>query len=59
MKGEKHIGPIDFSEYLTPDILNQTLQRTAKFIMADFYEIDFMKRIFMLVDEITRSLKVC
>ena len=33
---------------------NQTLQRIAKFIMADFYEIDFMKGIVILakVDEV-------
>ena len=30
---------------------NQTFQRTAKFIMADFYEMDFMKGIATLVKE--------
>ena len=38
---------------------NQTFQRTAKFIMADFYENDFMKDIVILVkvDEMYKILK--
>ena len=45
IKGEKHIVPMDFAEYLR--ILD--VQRIAKFIMADFYEMDFMKAIVILV----------
>ena len=43
---------MDFAEYLT-------FQRTEKFTMADFYEIDFMKGIPMLakVDEMFMILK--
>ena len=29
---------------------NQTFQRTPKFIMADFYEMDFMKGIAILIN---------
>ena len=38
---------------------NQTFQRTAKFAMADFYEMDFMKGIVILVkvDEMYEILK--
>ena len=38
---------------------NQTFQRIAKFIMADFYEMDFMKGIVILVkvDEMYNILK--
>ena len=36
---------MDFAEYLE----NQTFQRIAKFIMADFYEMDFMKGIVILI----------
>ena len=38
---------------------NQTFQRIAKFIMADFYEMDFMKGIVILVkvDEMYNTLK--
>ena len=38
---------------------NQTFQRIAKFIMADFYEMDFMKGIVLLVkaDEMYNTLK--
>ena len=38
---------------------NQTFQRTQKFIMTDFYEMDFMKGIIILikVDEMYKILK--
>ena len=38
---------------------NQTFQRAAKIIMADFYEMDFMKGIFILVkvDKMYKILK--
>ena len=38
---------------------NQTFQRIAKFIMVDFYEMDFMKGIVILVkvDEMYNILK--
>ena len=36
---------MDFAEYLR----NQKLKRTAKFIIAGFYELDFMKSIVRLV----------
>ena len=38
---------------------NQTFQRTAKFTVGDFYEIDFMKGIVILVkvDEMRKILK--
>ena len=38
---------------------NQTFQRTKKFIMTDFYEMDFMKGIIILikVDEMYKILK--
>ena len=42
----KHIALMDFAEYI---LENQTFQRIAKFIMADFFEMDFMKGIFILV----------
>ena len=45
IKGGKHIAPMDFAEYLE----NQTFQRIAKFVMADFYEMDFMKGIVILI----------
>ena len=43
---------MDFAEYLT-------FQRTAKFTVADFYEIDFMKGILTLakVDEMFMIVK--
>lgn len=40
MNGEKHIVSMDFGEYL-----RKAFQRTAKFMLADYYEIDFMKGI--------------
>ena len=38
---------------------NQKFQRTAKFTMTDFYEIDFMKAVVILVkvDEMCKILK--
>ena len=38
---------------------NQTFQRTVKFTKVDFYEMDFMKGIFILVkvDEMYKILK--
>ena len=50
IKGVKHIAPMDFAEILE----NQTFQKIAKFIMADFYKMNFMKGIVILVkvDEI-------
>ena len=42
-------------QWILQNILeNQTFQRTAKFIMTDFYEMEFMKGILILVklDEI-------
>ena len=38
---------------------NQTFQRTQKFLMTDFYEMDFMKGIIILikVDEMYKILK--
>ena len=38
---------------------NQTFQRTQKFIMTDFYEMDFMKEIIILikVDEMYKILE--
>ena len=55
IKDEKHIAPMDFSECLE----NQTFERIIKFIMADFYEMDFMKGILILVkvDEMYNILK--
>ena len=46
---------MDFAKYLR----KSTFQRTAKFIMADFYEMDFMKGIVILVkaDEMYKILK--
>ena len=41
MTGEKQIPLMDFQYILE----NQTFQRTAKLIMADFYESEFMKGI--------------
>ena len=38
-KGGKPIAPMDFKNILE----NQTFQRIAKFIMADFYKMDFIK----------------
>ena len=56
MEGEKYITPMDFAEHL---IENQTFQRTAKFIMVDSYEMDFMKGNVILVkaDEMYNILK--
>ena len=47
---------MDFTEYLK----NQKVQRTAKFIMAGFYEMDFMKGIVRLVkvDDTCKVLKI-
>ena len=44
-----------FAEYLE----NQTFQRTEKFIMTDFYEMDFKKGIAILVkvDDMYNILK--
>ena len=39
VKGEKNDAPVDFENILE----NQTVQRVGKFIMSDFYEMDFMK----------------
>ena len=47
-------------QWILKNILeNQTFQRIAKFIMADFYEMDFMKGFVVLakVDEIYNILK--
>ena len=47
-------------QWILQNILeNQTFQRTAKFIMTDFYEMDFMKGIVILVkvDEMYNILK--
>ena len=47
-------------QWILQNILeNQMSQTTAKFIMTDFYKIDFMKGIFRLVkvDEIYNILK--
>ena len=47
-------------QWILQNILeNQMFQTTAKFIMTDFYKIDFMKGIFRLVkvDEIYNILK--
>ena len=46
---------MDFTEYLK----NQKVQRTAKFIMAGFYELDFIKGIVRLVkvDDMYKVLK--
>ena len=41
MTGKKHIAPKDLQNVLE----NQTFQRTAKFIMTIFYEMNFMKGI--------------
>ena len=56
MKGKNYITPMDFTEHL---IENQTFQRTAKFIMVNFYEMDFMKGNVTLVkaDEMYNILK--
>ena len=56
MEGEKYITPMDFAEHLKE---NQTFQRTAKFIMVDSYEMDFMKGNVILVkaDEMYNILK--
>ena len=52
IKGGKHIAPMDFAEYLE----NQTFQRIAKFVMADFYEMDFMKGIVILIKQMKCSI---
>ena len=47
-------------QWILQNILeNQTFQRKAKFIMVDFYEMDFMKGIIILVkvDEMYNILK--
>ena len=51
---EKDISKVENTlvQWISQNILeNQTFQRTAKFIMADFYEMDFMKGIAILVKE--------
>ena len=55
MKGEKRIAPMDFANILQ----NQTLQRTAKFIIAGFNEMYFMRGGVKLVkiDELYNVLK--
>ena len=45
MHGEKHIVLIDFANILE----KQTFQKTVKFIMANFYKIDFMNNIVILI----------
>ena len=48
---EKEISKVENTllQWILQNILeNQTFQRMAKFIMADFYEMDFMKGIFFL-----------
>ena len=57
---EKDISKVENTllQWILQNILeNQTFQRIAKFIMADFYEMDFMKGIVISVkvDECTIS----
>ena len=54
MKGEKHIA-----EWILQNILeNRTFHRKAKFIMADFYTLDFMEGIILVkTDEMYNILK--
>ena len=59
---EKDISKVESTllQWILKNILeNQTFQRIAKFIMADFYEINFMKGIVILVkvDEMYKNLK--
>ena len=59
---EKDISKVENTllQWILQNILeNQTFQRIAKFIMADFYEMDFMKGIVILVkvDEMYNILK--
>ena len=59
---EKDISKVENTllQWILQNILeNQTFQRTAKFIMTDFYEMDFMKGIVILVkvDEMYNILK--
>ena len=59
---EKNISKVENTllQWILQNILeNQTFQRIAKFIMADFYEMDFMKGIVILVkvDEMYNILK--
>ena len=44
-KNWKHNAPLDFQNILE----NQTFQKIAKFIIADFYKMDFMKSNVILV----------
>ena len=59
---EKDISKVENTllQWILQNILeNQTFQRIAKFIMTDFYEMDFMKGIVTLVkvDEMNIILK--
>ena len=59
---EKDISKVENTllQWILQNILeNQMFQRIAKFIMADFYEMDFMKGIVILVkvDEMYNILK--
>ena len=42
IKGEKHIAPMDFAEYLRKSDVSET----AKFIMADFYDMQVWQETF-------------
>ena len=54
MKGEKHVAQMDFAEYLGKSDVTQN-----KFIIVDFYEMDFMKSVVILVkvNEMCKMLK--
>ena len=59
---EKDISKVEniLVQWILQNILeNQTLQRIAKFVMTDFYEMDFMEGIVTLVkvDEMNIILK--
>ena len=55
MKGEKHLAPMDFAEYLSKwDILEN-----SKSVMDDFYKIDFMKVIAKNWMRCTIFWKIC
>ena len=55
MKGKKHVTPMDLQKILE----NQTFQRIAKFIMFDYYKMDFMRcnATLVKVDEMYNILK--
>ena len=55
MIGEKHIGSMNFGEYLRKSDVSEN----RKFILAYFYEMDFMKGIVILVkvDEMYNIIK--